>query len=320
MWARCPGNGITALSPIYTPEHARLVLPLPFLSPWRVSEILAWPSSGYADVSFRSGGRLFHARIPPEGVWTAIKDILVFEEYELLPRFRLSGLHASSTVVDAGAYAGEYSLKASPFCRRVVSLEPSLRNFGFMTRNILTNAVSNISARRVALSSTEGKVPFRDAGNISAVLEGGQRGSYDVPAVTLRMLAEELGRVDLMKLDIEGAELDVLSGTGFPALAKIERIVAEIHLHTPEHRARFRDVLGHLRLAGMEVKVIPNFYQDLNYALLKPWRCPLRTLQRTWNLPFRAFLSGAYGCAHFFPRLGSFRDVGNVVLLFAYRD
>jgi hypothetical protein len=44
---------------------------------------------------------------------------------KFLDRFRLSRLPSDATVLDAEAFVGLYSLKASPCAKRVVALEPS---------------------------------------------------------------------------------------------------------------------------------------------------------------------------------------------------
>jgi FkbM family methyltransferase len=75
----------------------------------------------------------------------------------------------------------------------------------------------------------------------------------DVPATTLEDLLTELGspRLDLLKLDIESAELGVLSTTPLGILQAIPQITVEFHAFVhPHQRADVLACIGRLREAG----------------------------------------------------------------------
>jgi FkbM family methyltransferase len=128
------------------------------------------------------------------------------------------------TVLDIGAHHGLYTVLASKRVGpsgKVIAFEPSPRERKQLVRNVRINFCSNVHIEPHAL----GKEPAR---NNLYVVEGGEDGcnslrppavqseirAVPVEVVTLDAIASKLGltKVDFVKLDVEGAELDVLKG------------------------------------------------------------------------------------------------------------
>ena len=276
--------------------------------------------SGMVRVAFDSGPTRLMADVPVNELWVEVKDVLVFEEYEYLPSFRLSNLQVGSTVVDVGAYAGTYSLKSSPFASRVIAFEPSRRNIQLLRRNLNLNASKNIEARQVALSSRAGYVAFPDleTGTSFSAVHGAAStpSSYQVPSISMDDLTDEIGVVDLMKMDIEGMEYDAILAASSSTLRKVRRLVAEIHLPSASSIALLGRTVAHLKKAGKEVTVVRSAVGKPLAGLLKPWACSLVGFEQGSSLLFKAYLSAVYG----FPlsmKLVSVFDVGTTGLLFA---
>ncbi len=130
------------------------------------------------------------------------------------------------TFLDVGANDGIYSLFASNYVGpdgSVYSFEPSQREFNRLLDNIALNQISNIKALKLALSDFDGTATLKVANDEHA----GQNtlGEYvyagvhcsDVEPIAVKRLddlVDELGiqRVDVIKLDIEGAEFSALKG------------------------------------------------------------------------------------------------------------
>jgi FkbM family methyltransferase len=130
---------------------------------------------------------------------------------------------------DVGANYGLYSLL---FARcvgegSVFAFEPEPWNFERLTRNIALNDASVVTPIRAAVFSTDGEVElnvypreqhgWHTLGRPAMELDGkpcGPEGSLTVPSVTLDSFCSTHGitRIDLLKIDVEGAELDVLRG------------------------------------------------------------------------------------------------------------
>lgn len=164
-------------------------------------------------------------------------------------RVSLSGeldpaIHAASPlqhkfIVDAGGYIGTSAIalaKAFPEAT-IVSLEPAIENFEILKKNV--SGFPNIKPRNVALGANEDTVVLVDRGTkqwgFSVIRSPGWDCQnpmllYEVKVVTLGMLMEEFGvaGVDLLKLDIEGAEYDLLrDGRSWVSSTRV--VVAELH-------------------------------------------------------------------------------------------
>lgn len=138
-------------------------------------------------------------------------------------RFLLRFLAAGMTVLDVGANAGLYSMLASKSVGasgHVVSFEPSPRERARLEGHLRLNRCRNVTVEPVALGDATGEAEL-------FVVEGHEIGCNSIhPAegisghrvrVPVRRLDDyvaggRFARVDLVKMDIEGAELSALRG------------------------------------------------------------------------------------------------------------
>lgn len=141
-------------------------------------------------------------------------------------------------IIDGGGYIGITSIlfaKRFPEAK-ILCIEPNEENWSLAKANCA--AWPNIEVVRGALSARGGVVTLRDRGTGHwgfTIVDGGEAGKSwteigRVDALSIDGLLEKYGRsgIDLLKLDIEGAECDLLD----PRPAWIERcevIVAELH-------------------------------------------------------------------------------------------
>lgn len=125
-------------------------------------------------------------------------------------------LKAGDVVYDIGANAGFYSLLASVTVGAtgyVYSFEPSPRNLQELKRHMELNRIRNCTVIDAAVSSADGEATFdisgdRCTGHLAA------NGSLRVRTLALDGLVarREIRPPNLMKIDIEGAELECLRG------------------------------------------------------------------------------------------------------------
>lgn len=125
----------------------------------------------------------------------------------------------SGTIVDVGAHVGLYGLIAAAAMSgrgRVVAFEPAPRNYDLLARNIEANGFRNISAVQKAVSNKVGTLdfyehPIRSELHSLRPLRASQSPSRSVEVTSLdEFFGEE--QVDLVKMDVEGAEGHVLEG------------------------------------------------------------------------------------------------------------
>lgn len=131
-------------------------------------------------------------------------------------------LRADDVMIDCGAHIGLYSRLASRILRnkgRLLAIEPNPEVLGFLKENLADAEASTVDIHQLGLYRKVGEMNLYLgheglSGYSSLVNAGVSDLSVTVPVTTLDTLLEEVGlaRVDFMKIDVEGAEIDVLAG------------------------------------------------------------------------------------------------------------
>lgn len=196
----------------------------------------------------------FIARLPPElggaRFWCDLGDEIARDAclaggYEpQVSQVFTQLLTPGMTVVDTGANWGYFSLVAAALVGdsgTVLALEPDPRMFDLLQRNLRLNAFSRVHALPVAGGAARGVLlleGYREgAGNrgtshIRTGGEGAGAGLVRVPSAPLDALAAEHGltTVDVIKIDVEGAEDAVLAGMREGLRAhRFTRVLIELH-------------------------------------------------------------------------------------------
>jgi FkbM family methyltransferase len=122
-------------------------------------------------------------------------------------------------VLDIGAHVGWYSCVASAASRgraKVMAFEPFPGNFILLTRNASLNFFHGIHARQLALGATDTRGPlYLSEANFGdhRIAEVGERASIEIALARLDSVLENAHFVpDLIKIDVQGAELQVFDG------------------------------------------------------------------------------------------------------------
>jgi len=161
---------------------------------------------------------------------------------------------------DVGANVGTFTLPVAPRLGEgeVHAFEPWQPHLIRLHRNIELNGYRNIVVNDCALGQTDGKVTLNvPAGNntgMASIYPGEMSAALkaEVRCTTLDayVAARRLHRLDLIKIDVEGAELDVLEGgtsvlTRFRPKLVIELAAANLHRGGRAYRDVF-EFFGHL--------------------------------------------------------------------------
>lgn len=140
--------------------------------------------------------------------------------------------------IDVGANIGIVSCWLSRRSKIVYSFEPEESNIDFLKSNLTLNAIENVDINPVAVGAKDGSIEFcvRSAfghhgiqkHHISNIVE-----LRNVPIVTLDKFCEEkkIQHVSLLKIDVEGNELDVLMG--FSDYLSSKRVGIIVFEHAP---------------------------------------------------------------------------------------
>jgi FkbM family methyltransferase len=119
---------------------------------------------------------------------------------------------------DIGANAGFFSLLASARCRQVCAFEPLPSNLRRVRQNIEINRLKNVVVIENAVGDRGGSatlyVPEGDNSGLASLNPRPNARKIAVPVITLDHFVGDQGleRVDVMKIDIEGAEVLAFEG------------------------------------------------------------------------------------------------------------
>lgn len=123
-------------------------------------------------------------------------------------------------VLDIGANVGLYTCLAASRGKQTVSFEPSARNLNFLYRNLWNNHFLDVEVFPLGLGEHPGLGRIFGYGGIASFVPGWAQApeaqSSLVPLTTLDSVAacRFQGKKLLIKMDVEGFELNVLSGAG----------------------------------------------------------------------------------------------------------
>jgi FkbM family methyltransferase len=188
----------------------------------------ALPGSLYRQLRLRSGSvpRFVRARLPGDvDIEVDTRDpmgkaIYLYGCYEYeVTQLVLELVKPDSVFFDVGANIGYYSLIAASRAKLVFAFEPMKVIFDRLTTNVRRNGLANVSFVNAAVAERDGVITIyaqassENTGLASLDASEGAT-SEQVPAVTLDTIVREqrLERVNLMKVDIEGAEIRAFEG------------------------------------------------------------------------------------------------------------
>jgi len=192
-----------------------------------------------------------------------IRLYLPADEFLMPLRCYLRGgeIKKGDVVVDAGAYIGIFTILASRIVGengRVVSFEPDTANFKELVDNIRLNGLRNVIPLNKALWSHDTELPFRMTGEMGSSIDIEELDSESCVRVPVVGLDAELrrfniGNVDFVKMDVEGAEVEALKGSE-ETLRKNHPSLAIASYHVVKGKQTYHEVERLLRGMGYEVE------------------------------------------------------------------
>ncbi len=145
-------------------------------------------------------------------------------------------------VVDIGAHAGTFALQAAQRGAFIYAVEPSPLNLTILRRNVKNNELErSVEIIEKAVATESGLLlPLRMGspfpGQRSLAFKASKVSECDVETVSLSDLLspilKEHGKVDFLKVDIEGEEFRISDGPPVPELARCRYIPIPLHLPT----------------------------------------------------------------------------------------
>jgi len=174
-------------------------------------------------------------------------------------------------VIDVGAAFGFYSIVASKKVGqegKVVAIEPQPDSFDMLNKNIKLNKLTNISTLNYAASSK--RTTLKLYSSYSTLQERAGQSPQQFIEIRAETLDNLLGQVDLdkanwVKVDVEGAELEVLKGAA-GILSKSSDLALFVEVHSA---ALLRPILELCRSYGLTVQFEKVYENGSSHLLLK---------------------------------------------------
>ena len=164
-------------------------------------------------------------------------DYKVINETWVENVYRIHQYHFSGdkVFVDIGANIGSVSIFVDSFNKiledkiKVYAVEPEPNNIDLLNYNILNNPTENITIVNNAVWHEEGTVTVSNKGGNSSIVYKTDSDFSHIEAITIEHLLNKynIKEVDVMKIDIEGAEFDLIINTPAEILAKIKYLTLE---------------------------------------------------------------------------------------------
>ncbi len=191
------------------------------------------------------------------GARVPLYELFAEDAYEI--EALVADLPENPVVLDVGGHIGCFSMSlalAAPTAT-IHSYEASPSTYQFLTRNLTTNGLTDrVNANHTALSDHRGTLQFASS-SLGSGLNGMTQeledtNVVDVPCITFAEAVEAAGgRVDLVKMDVEGAEYPIVLGSKPSDWATVQKVAIEFHGVPGKHWHELRDFFAE---AGLTVK------------------------------------------------------------------
>lgn len=150
-------------------------------------------------------------------------------------------------MIDAGACIGRWSIPASRHFKNVIAFEPFPESAHYLRRNLVLNHIYNVKIEEVALSDQDGEANlnlYRGSVEEHSLLTEHITYTSDTSKpvsnmpVKTRTLDSYGYEPDLIKLDVEGAELKVLEGGTKTITESRPTLLVEVHVRGYEDKIK----------------------------------------------------------------------------------
>lgn len=171
---------------------------------------------------------------------------------------KLYELKRGDTVVDAGAHIGVFTVLAAKSVGsdgKVIAIEPEKKNLGSLRKNIELNGLNNVTVVPAGLwDRRTRKRLYLSRSSVGHSLVHGSDKPEEIEVDTLDNILKKLGvgKVDFIKMNIEGAEIQALRGMKKTLKSSDVKLAIEAH-HLVNGIPTYRIIVPWLERAGFDV-------------------------------------------------------------------
>ncbi len=204
--------------------------------------------------------------------------LMALHEDEILDQFNPK---LGDTVVDVGAHIGLYSLIAAKrvgSSGKVIAIEPDPENCKLLRGNVEINKLTNVTILELAAFSSTSKLklylPGKERGftKLSTLMANRAvtENFLEIDATTLDCLLVTQGitEVNWIKIDVEGAELEVLKGAAI-TLSESKDIALLIEVHNVNNMDLYSAIVKLLRSYGFDIKFERRYANGERHVLFR---------------------------------------------------
>ena len=173
-------------------------------------------------------------RLPQRGCLSEIVRYTDYVQVHSLVNY-VSRLKNSPMIIDIGAHHGSYVVILGKMVQqlggRVIAVEPNPQSFNVLERNVRLNRLEKtVICEQVAIADKTGHMNIDLLGSESKITSNETKNCCVVEVITLAGLLEKYAiyHLDLLIIDVEGAELPVLRGFPWRSVS-VDRIFCELH-------------------------------------------------------------------------------------------
>ena len=187
-------------------------------------------------------------------------DFGLYSEIYLKNGYSQELLAEGMNIIDIGANVGVYTVLAAEKVGkngRVVAVEPEPKNYKQLLGNIKLNNFQNVISKNIAMTNHEGTEKlylFSSLASHSLIFPEDKNSYIEVPVKTIDKLLEELDikKIDIIKIDAEGAEIPILKGAekALRANPNMKMFIASYH-----YPSEVKEVRQFLDARGFKTKV-----------------------------------------------------------------
>lgn len=178
-------------------------------------------------------------------------------------------LKKGGVAIDVGANIGSLTLLMSKIVDSngtVLSFEPSKTFFSYLVKNININKLKNVSVHNIALGAEKGELYLNEENEDDTTFFVEQKKtsnkSFSTEIDTLDNFTRNFLKIDFLKIDVEGFELDVLLGAG-ETLKKTDVLYVEF---SPNNLSKYKT--NPQRIIEIIVLHFTPYYMDTHFNIV----------------------------------------------------
>lgn len=207
-------------------------------------------------------GHSWHAFLRDEADQSVVAEIFKWREYRVCEEY-IS--HITLPIIDVGAHAGFFTLYVRSLNQesKIIALEPEPENIKALRRHIAENNVRGVEVVPVALAEKSGKRWLEistDSHNHQLIVKrekGEKKKVVVVEVLSLGALLDQtnIPKAGLIKMDIEGAETEVINSWTSEDFGRVGALILEYHNYTGRTDKALEETL---RTNGFSVQLFPS--------------------------------------------------------------